>query len=83
MTKKPHPLTDKMIEDKLLNRLWWELETCQLEPCQDALREAYDKGFEAAIDFISRMGLAPHDALADAQEAFYNKEDNNDWPPTD
>ena len=32
MTKKPHPLTDKMIENKLLNRLWWELETCQLEP---------------------------------------------------
>ena len=26
-----HLLTDKMIEDILLNRFWWELETCQLE----------------------------------------------------
>ena len=41
-----HLLTDKMIEDNLPNRFWWELETCQLEPCQNALREAYDKGRE-------------------------------------
>ena len=40
-----HPLTDEMIEDILFNRYWWEI-----EPCQDALRDAYDLAWKNAKD---------------------------------
>ena len=45
-TQEPmnHPLTDEIIENILLNRYWWEL-----EPCQDALRDAADWQLEQVI----------------------------------
>jgi len=65
-----HPLTDKIIVELIGDR---NLFLCLTE---DDMRAAYDRGFEDAIEFIQQMGLAPHGALAEAQEAFYNKEDN-------
>ena len=71
-----HPLTDEMCE--ILSRQPWLDPDVDVEGIAHDMRAAYDKGFEHAIEFIRRMGLAPHGALAEAQEAFYNKEDNND-----
>ena len=40
---------------------------------EDDMRAAYDKGFNDAIDFVTRLGWAPTAAAIDAQEHFYNK----------
>ena len=57
-----HPLTDDIIEDILLNRYWWEL-----EPCQDALRDAADWQLEQdakhfAQYLIKHFGFPPNHA---------------------
>ena len=38
---------------------------------------AYDRGFEDALELIEERGLAHWRALSEAQEDFYNKEDNS------
>ena len=65
-----HPLTHEM--------LWNIIEETDPDNCdkyEDFLyaRALYDKGFEDAIECIREAGLAPHGALAEAQEDFYNK----------
>ena len=74
-----HPLTDEIIR-KNFTPDYDYFEGLEGEIClgfsDDDLRAAYDRGFEDAIEFIGRMGLAPHGALAEAQESFYNKENN-------
>ena len=74
-----HPLTDDIIR-KNFTPDYDYFEGLEGEIClgfsDDDLRAAYDRGFEDAIEFIGRMGLAPRGALAEAQEYFYNKENN-------
>ena len=57
-----HPLTDEMIE-----------QIGQFDPDPDDMRDAYDRGFEDALDLIEQRGLAHWSALYEAQEGFYNK----------
>ena len=74
-----HPLTDDIIR-KNFTPDYDYFEGLEGEIClgfsDDDLRAAYDRGFEDAIEFVGRMGLAPRGALAEAQEYFYNKENN-------
>ena len=81
-----HPLTDEQLEaleiariEHPLNdlRIYDEIISLELSRPNDDMRAAYDRGFEDAIEFIGRMGLAPRRALAEAQEYFYNKENNS------
>ena len=70
MTKQ-HPLTDKLI-DKIQMK-------CDgpCFQCYDDMRASYDKGFNDAIEFIYSQGLATHSSLCEAQERFYNQQEEN------
>ena len=70
-----HPLTDDLAENIALDATW-SSDIGELVFRHDDMRVAYDKGFNDAIELIMRMGLAPHGAVADAQESFYKQQDS-------
>ena len=67
-----HPLTDEMCKQIQLH-IFNQTDKEGIVVVADCMRDAYDRGFEDAIEIIEQRGLAHWSALYEAQEDFYNK----------
>ena len=66
-----HPLTDEMCEELTI----WCLP-------HDAMRAAYDKGFEDAVEYIRKTRIANYAALHKVKESFYKQQEDNSCEST-